>query len=348
MSTLAVISTGDLQFMNIFGNGLAGRVEANNGAISTSGAKRYYIADLLGSVRAVVDETGDVKENRDYDPWGVPMDQRQYLQGSKANEQFSGKELDDETGWYHFGARDLMAVYGRWPSPDPLADKYPSVSPYVYAMNNPLIFIDPDGREVQICVGEEDDQNCVTYEAGMSSKDFDESFETVINTLNDIYSTEIGADVLSELIKTENIYEIMIHDFVQSPSFRNNTINLDDWLAGSAEITSHELFHAYQQEMGSLGSSHFKESEALLFGAGVVNNLGERHNRFGKTAGNTFDLTMEKLLRNSSFDQSLFDLAVDRFKGESLTNSTGVYNNRPLRDPRNKQLIHKFFPLKRK
>jgi RHS repeat-associated protein len=136
--------------MNLFGNGLVGRVEANNGVINASGSKRYYIADLLGSVRAVVDETGDVKENRDYDPWGVPMDQRQYLQGGQALEQFSGQELDDETGWYHFGQRDLMAVYGRWPSPDRFADKYPSLSPYSYAANDPIGFVDVNGDSVVV------------------------------------------------------------------------------------------------------------------------------------------------------------------------------------------------------
>jgi RHS repeat-associated protein len=118
--------------------------------IETSVPWRYYIADLLGSVRAVVDETGDVKENRDYDPWGVPMDQRQYVAGDKALEQFSGQELDDETGWYHFGQRDLMAIYGRWPSPDRFADKYPSHSPYSYALNDPIGFVDVNGDTLDI------------------------------------------------------------------------------------------------------------------------------------------------------------------------------------------------------
>lgn len=44
----------------------------------------------------------------------------------------------------------LSELSTRWLSPDPLAAKYPQVSPYVFCMNNPILFIDPDGREVFI------------------------------------------------------------------------------------------------------------------------------------------------------------------------------------------------------
>jgi len=62
---------------------------------------------------------------------------------------FTGKEKDPETGYSHFGARylehDLMTG---WLSVDPMADKYPSISPYAYCAWNPVKLIDPDGREL--------------------------------------------------------------------------------------------------------------------------------------------------------------------------------------------------------
>ncbi len=62
---------------------------------------------------------------------------------------FTGKERDEETGYGYFGARymghELMTM---WLSVDPLADKYPSISPYAYCAWNPLKLVDPDGREV--------------------------------------------------------------------------------------------------------------------------------------------------------------------------------------------------------
>jgi len=61
---------------------------------------------------------------------------------------FTGKENDAETGYGYFGARymdhELMTM---WLSVDPLADKYPSISPYVYCAWNPVKLTDPDGEE---------------------------------------------------------------------------------------------------------------------------------------------------------------------------------------------------------
>ena len=62
---------------------------------------------------------------------------------------FTGKEKDTETGYGYFGARymdhELMTM---WLSVDPMADKYPSISPYAYCAWNPVKLVDPDGMEI--------------------------------------------------------------------------------------------------------------------------------------------------------------------------------------------------------
>ena len=67
----------------------------------------------------------------------------------KYHQTFTGKERDSETGFSYFGARyydsDLMTG---WLSVDPMADKYPSLSPYAYCAWNPVKLVDPDGRDV--------------------------------------------------------------------------------------------------------------------------------------------------------------------------------------------------------
>ncbi len=62
---------------------------------------------------------------------------------------FTGKEKDEETGYSYFGARymdhELMTM---WLSVDPMADKYPSISPYAYCAWNPVKLVDPNGSEI--------------------------------------------------------------------------------------------------------------------------------------------------------------------------------------------------------
>ena len=60
---------------------------------------------------------------------------------------FSAKEKDSETGLSYFGARYYSSDLSIWLSVDPMSDKYPSPSPYVYCADNPVKLVDPNGEE---------------------------------------------------------------------------------------------------------------------------------------------------------------------------------------------------------
>jgi len=61
---------------------------------------------------------------------------------------FSAKERDPETGLSYFGSRYYSSDLSIWLSVDPMSDKYPSLSPYVYCADNPVKLVDPDGEEI--------------------------------------------------------------------------------------------------------------------------------------------------------------------------------------------------------
>ena len=62
---------------------------------------------------------------------------------------FASKERDEESGLSYFGARYYSSDLSIWLAVDPMSDKYPSLSPYVYCANNPVKLVDPNGEEVE-------------------------------------------------------------------------------------------------------------------------------------------------------------------------------------------------------
>ena len=110
----------------------------------------FFIKDHLGSVRAVVSETGEVLQTNEFYPYG-DLFSAAGTAGSNSNRyRFTGKELGDETGLYDFSARFLQTSLGRFTTIDPLAEKYPGISPYAYCNGNPVRYIDPDGRKLRV------------------------------------------------------------------------------------------------------------------------------------------------------------------------------------------------------
>jgi RHS repeat-associated protein len=82
----------------------------------------------------------------EYTPFGEVVNEynSDWSNGQVPDFKFNGKELDEESGMYYFEARYQSPPV--FISRDVLFEKYPMFSPYSYCANNPLNFIDPDGK----------------------------------------------------------------------------------------------------------------------------------------------------------------------------------------------------------
>ncbi|MDY3315908.1 hypothetical protein PG630_01100 [Riemerella anatipestifer] len=106
----------------------------------------FYHPDHLGSSSYITDKDGNISQHTEYIAFGeVLFDEHKVSR--RMPYLFNGKELDSETGLYYYGARYYDARVSLWLNVDPLAEKYPFFSPYIYTFNNPIKFIDPDGRD---------------------------------------------------------------------------------------------------------------------------------------------------------------------------------------------------------
>jgi len=105
---------------------------------------------------------GEIVEVNNYYPFGLMHNYTATTQNAYQY-KYNGKELQ-ESGMYDYGARFYMPDIGRWGVVDPLAESSRRFTPYHYGNNNPIRFIDPDGRLTM--------DNLSSYSHGSAVADF--------------------------------------------------------------------------------------------------------------------------------------------------------------------------------
>ncbi len=139
----------------IYENGAVKRMMFDGG-YATFDAKgvpgwHYFLCDHAGSVRVVADMWGRAEQINHYYPYGLT-----FADAGKAPDhqpfKFGGKELDAMYGLnlHDFHARLQIPDLGRFDRPDPLCEKTPHLSPYLFCANDPVNNTDPTGMDIVI------------------------------------------------------------------------------------------------------------------------------------------------------------------------------------------------------
>jgi RHS repeat-associated protein len=203
----------------------------------------YYHPDYLGHVEYITDLDGVPYQYFYYTPWGEALvEQKNVLPGMSYNSpyRFNSKELDEEpterssrtpsknktsreqTGLYYYGARYYNPTVSVWLGVDPLAEKYPSLSSYVFTGNNPVIFVDPDGKafvtpkDYETAARARSLVNNVIKEYEKDNASFSKKIDKI--NANKIWSAEKKASKIrdfQQLIKTNEIHIEILNDVVK-------------------------------------------------------------------------------------------------------------------------------------
>jgi RHS repeat-associated protein len=183
-----------------------------------NGTYYFYFRDRLGNNRAVTNQHSALMQSTEYYPFGMSVasgiaeGQQPYKYGGKELDLMHGLNLyDSQARWYD-------PVVGRFTTPDPLAEKYYSISPYAYCANNPINAVDLRGDSITFTLG------LNTYYYGMDSNgnygfldqngniyndgNDDSVLSILTNSLNQLRSNPVGENLIDYLSSHTNSINI--------------------------------------------------------------------------------------------------------------------------------------------
>ena len=237
---------GSLIYVRTDGSLSLERALFDGGALRPNGAVDYFVKDHLGSVRVIVDQAGTVREQNDYYPFGERCPESTYAISAVNRYKYNGKEEQTvgDLGMLDYGARMYQAGIGRWFVPDPLAEKYYSVSPYAYCRNNPIRFVDPDGMKIDTTMLSKD-QMAIYKGATDALVESSNLFATMYRSLeqsSEVYAIEFGQTALNQSGSHVS------GQFMSNKNGGGTVMFLEGMSYIDGNVLIEELFHAYQHD----------------------------------------------------------------------------------------------------
>ena len=273
-------------------------------------SRYFYIGDHLGSSAWVCDYQGNPLQHLRYYPYGeILLNQKASGSTYDSPYQFLGNEFDSESGYNNMNARYYWSNLGMFLSVDKMSDKYPMFTPYNYSANNPIMYKDPTGYDID--------------PAGEKEKSAYQAYRTLV------FSSNKYAHIQKELTRLEGageVFKIRMGDNVSSTSgggnFRYNSetgeFDVNIGAGGdfnTMEKLSHELKHADQymdkkigfdlQTGASVGYDRNDEIEAYERQGEIGKTLGndQIHEKYKGLPYSKDNITIENINRNGySFD----------------------------------------------
>ena len=105
----------------------------------------FYHSDHLGSMSYITDDHANITQYDAYLPYGELLVD-EHSSSEELPYKFNGKQFDEETGLYYYGARYMNPMASVWYGVDVLTEKCVTMSGYVYTLANPIRMVDIDGK----------------------------------------------------------------------------------------------------------------------------------------------------------------------------------------------------------
>ena len=228
---------------------------------------RYQYDNHLGSACLELDNTAAIISYEEYHPFGTTSYRsgRNEVDVSLKRYKYIGKERDEETGLYYYGARYYAGWIGRWISVDPMKEKRTWITPYNYCQNNPIIIMDVTGALDDGYILSRD--GCIQKIDNIGGNYFDviyneESYNKGFREYSDIGDDEIGMivekgildniETVNKTVKNIN-YEI---DKFDVSNFYNSR-NLYFFLVQNSDVEWWEVTHSENDiTKKMIGTSH--------------------------------------------------------------------------------------------
>jgi RHS repeat-associated protein len=260
-----------------------------------------------------------------YYPWGLSMagisSKALNIGGAENKLKYGGKELQntewvDGTGLelYDFHARYYDAQLGMWHSPDPLAGKYPTLSPYMYAFNNPMLFVDPDGRDNVVYLYAADESVSKKQLKQIARQATANFKEMGLKTEVKVFKGKFNKDSYGKLDKTDAVAVIGNRENVIKTVSKFNE-------AAGKEISSFGFNGNPEQSQNPRGSANQNDGNIIAIGTDATKD-------FAKKAGATFEEGTAFLVNHGAGHNANLNHAGDQNSaviGHEIEHTDGTY-----------------------